>query len=364
MEIAKIWLEHYGYIILFLALFLELIALPTPGELLMSYAGLLAFEGHLNVYISILVAGFGSSIGITLSYFVGRKLGPPFFHKYGSKIHLGPEKLEKTSTWFKKYGNIMLIIGYFIPGVRHITGYFSGITKIAYRSFAVYAYLGAFLWATTFVGLGKVLGPKWNEYHPFMSKYLIYGALLAAVLFGFYYVYKVYKQQILEWAVTQLSKLMVTFHSFGRVKFLVAGTAAAFLGLFILMLGVIQDFLAFVLLGGELLEEGLRRLFHRAEPFPGTLYSFPSEQSLMVLTVYGFVTFLLIRHSHSALLRIMAPLMVIVISLLVGISRVYLGVQYSSDVWGGYIFGGVWLSLNIILLEIYRLKLTKPAFYR
>jgi membrane-associated phospholipid phosphatase len=52
--------------------------------------------------------------------------------------------------------------------------------------------------------------------------------------------------------------------------------------------------------------------------------------------------------------RIVAPVTVVVITLLVGISRVYFDLQYPSDVVAGYVFGGVWLSLNIVLLEIFR----------
>lgn len=150
---------------MFFGLMLELIALPVPGEVLMSNSGFLISQGRLEWIPSVLVAGLGSSIGITIAYFVGFRLGTPFFHKYGHRIHLGPDKLEKVSRWFAKYGNKMLIIGYFIPGVRHITGYFSGITRIPYRSFALFAYLGAFIWTFTFISLGKVLGPKWEEFH-------------------------------------------------------------------------------------------------------------------------------------------------------------------------------------------------------
>jgi membrane protein DedA with SNARE-associated domain len=110
--------------VLFFALMLELLALPLPGEVLMSYTGFLVFQGHLNWTISVLMAGFGSSVGMTIAYWIGYKLGTPFFDKYGHRFHMGPERIEKTSTWFNMYGNKLLVIAYFIPGVRHITGYF------------------------------------------------------------------------------------------------------------------------------------------------------------------------------------------------------------------------------------------------
>jgi membrane-associated phospholipid phosphatase len=39
---------------------------------------------------------------------------------------------------------------------------------------------------------------------------------------------------------------------------------------------------------------------------------------------------------------------------LISLNRIYLDIQYPSDVVAGFVFGGVWLSSNMILLEIYR----------
>lgn len=73
-------------------------------------------------------------------------------------------------------------------------------------------------------------------------------------------------------------------------------------------------------------------------------YTFPSEYTLMATAVYGFIAFLLIRHLKNPVGRVF-----------VGISRLYFKVEYPSDITAGYVFGGVWLSLNIVLLEINRL---------
>ena len=51
------YIDQFGYIVLFTALLLELIAIPLPGEVLMSYTGFLVFQGHLNWVVSILIAG-------------------------------------------------------------------------------------------------------------------------------------------------------------------------------------------------------------------------------------------------------------------------------------------------------------------
>jgi hypothetical protein len=38
-----------------------------------------------------------------------------------------------------------------------------------FRIFSIYAYTGALLWTGTFISLGKILGPKWEEYHPVIT---------------------------------------------------------------------------------------------------------------------------------------------------------------------------------------------------
>lgn len=152
-------IEKYSYLLVIAVNFLELVALPVSGELTMSYAGFLAFQGKMNYMFAILAATTGSISGITITYWIGKQFGSELVQKYGKYVHFGPEKYTKTAKWFEKHGNKLLIFAYFIPGVRHFTGYFSGISRLPFRIFIIYAYTGAFLWGLTFVTLGKILGP-------------------------------------------------------------------------------------------------------------------------------------------------------------------------------------------------------------
>ena len=128
------------------------------------------------------MAGIGSFTGMTISYWLGKKLGTPFFHKHGHRIHLGPEKSNRTSKWFNNYGNKLLLIDYFIPGVRHFTGYFSGITQIPFRTYNFYAYSGAFIWTGTFISLGKLLGPPWEQFETSIRKYFFVGSVIVIIV--------------------------------------------------------------------------------------------------------------------------------------------------------------------------------------
>ncbi|MCJ8013625.1 VTT domain-containing protein [Paenibacillus sp. KQZ6P-2] len=415
------WIDLHGYLVLFFVPMLELLFLPVSAEFVMGYGGFLVFQGKLNWLISILVAATGSAIGTTLAYWIGYKLGTPFFEKYGSRIHMGPERFNKVSKWFQRYGNKVITINYFITGVRHITGYFSGITRIPFRTYILYAYIGAFLWAATFVSFGKLLGPQWEQYQTQINKYVAVITVMIVVVFVLSFLYNMYKVNIIEFLKKSFKKGEEIFHSPRRVKILIVVTFAVFLSLFVFMLGLIQDFLAkefgdfdfvtsyiihamfdeswsslmndfaflaslqvlvpivvltllwiifkgkdqiletifmlIVVIGGEVWEEVLRRFFHRAGHVTSSgqvQYTFPSEQTFITLIVLGFCAFILVRHVKSTWIRYAVSLIVIVVCLLVGISLIFFEVQYPSDVAAGYVFGGVWLSLNVVLLEIFR----------
>ncbi|GIN93222.1 hypothetical protein J22TS1_42730 [Siminovitchia terrae] len=423
MQFFTTLIEHYGYVVLFLSLMLELIALPLPGEFLMGYAGVLVFQGRLSWIVSIVMAGVGSCLGMTVSYWIGYKLGHPFFHKYGERIHLGPDRLEKTGIWFNKYGNKLLVIAYFIPGVRHITGYFSGITHIPFRTYVIYAYSGAFIWAGTFISLGKILGPHWDQFHTSIKKYFFIGSVIVIILLVILYLLKNYKLKIKELIMVGLGKGSQRFHSLRRLKFLIASVAVMFLS-FVIFMGSLTEnylnnefkqfdttvltivplifdeqwmhwmklfsllasrnvlipiiistflwiitkgkdrrgeifFLLFVAVGGEIYEEALRRIFHHLQPVHPSLtkhimYPFPSEQTLTAFILFGFSAYLLVRHSKKAWLKTLTFIAFFIVLWLIGLSRVYLKLQYPSDIVAGYVFGGVWLSLNVLVMELFR----------
>lgn len=221
-------LSQYGYIILGSSLLLELVALPIPGEPLMMYCGFLVYSQRLNWGLSILVAASGAITGITISYFIGRILEIKFFEKYGKYVHLAPKRLDEIADWFEKYGKVLLVISFYIPGVRHLTGYFCGITRIKFKEYALYSYSGAVIWAALFISLGEIFGSKWEQYHKIMSQYfIIIGLVIAAAAVIIYGYYK-YKVKILGFFLNLFKKSVKTYHSLGRVKIAVVAIAVVF----------------------------------------------------------------------------------------------------------------------------------------
>ena len=99
----------------------------------------------------------------------------------------------------------------------------------------------------------------------------------------------------------------------------------------------------------------LKILFHRTRPdlfrvVQETGYSFPSGHALATMCFYGMVAFLIMRIIDSWRGRLIVMTLAVVLSILIGISRIYLGVHYPTDVIAGYAAGSMWLAFCISLL--------------
>ncbi|UUZ83603.1 DedA family protein [Paenibacillus sp. P26] len=192
------FIAHYGYIGIFGALVLGIIGLPVPDEILMTFSGYLVSKGRLHYIPTALVSVIGSFSGMSVSYFIGYQFGYPLLEKYGSKIHITKERLDRTQHWYKRFGKFALTIGYFIPGVRHLTAYSAGISKWSYRSFTLYAAPGAMLWAVSFLTLGTYIGEHWRIVTETIHRYLlILVGILMVVGLAVWYIRKAKTKKIM-----------------------------------------------------------------------------------------------------------------------------------------------------------------------
>jgi membrane protein DedA with SNARE-associated domain len=150
------WLMQYAGLVLFALLALGILALPVPEESLMVLTGVLISKESLDPITTLMAAYGGSICGISMSYLVGTTVGRYFLNRYSHHKWVS-RHLEKVRYWFDRFGKWALLIGYFIPGVRHFTGLLSGSMNMPFRQFALFAYVGAVLWVSLFVSLGYFL---------------------------------------------------------------------------------------------------------------------------------------------------------------------------------------------------------------
>ncbi|CAM4038662.1 DedA family protein [Bacillus albus] len=180
--------QQYGYYVVLVGLLLEYIALPFPGEPTLAYAGFLSHQGDLSLPILIVLSFIGTSLGMTFQYFVGNKLGMPFIQKYGKYVFLTQKKINLTKMWFDKYGYFLIFIAFFIPGVRHFTGYFAGIINLPFRRFAMTIYSGALFWVSFFLIGGYWLGENLDEIFQILGQHIwkiLFGIIIITLIIRF-----------------------------------------------------------------------------------------------------------------------------------------------------------------------------------
>lgn len=182
METINYWIQHYGYGGIYVLLMLGIVGVPVPDETLLALSGFLSFKGELSLFPAFLSGFLGSITGITISYFIGRGFGKVVLGKYGHYIHLTKERLDNARKWFDKIGRWALLFGYFIPGVRHVISLLAGSTKMKFPEFALYTYIGGFIWAATFISIGYFFGEKWQKIMEAVHHHIIISSIVLILI--------------------------------------------------------------------------------------------------------------------------------------------------------------------------------------
>ncbi|WP_433943094.1 phosphatase PAP2 family protein [Paenibacillus sp. SN-8-1] len=111
-------------------------------------------------------------------------------------------------------------------------------------------------------------------------------------------------------------------------------------------------FLAALAITSSLLNSVIKRIFKRDRPTLHRIaeangFSFPSGHAMATIALYGGLAFLLWKHAPALIGRILILTASIILILMIGISRIYLGVHYPSDVLAGYLLSGSLLAIFI-----------------
>ncbi len=167
---------HHGYMALYAVLTLGIVGLPLPDETVMLFFGSLTFFGPFSLYAAILAGFLGSLSGMMISYLIGRKAGRLFLQRCGRWVFLTPGRLDKAEAWFNKYGVWSVGFGCFIPGIRHVSCYLSGMSGVPLWKHTAFAGAGALLWCVVFLSAGHYIGATGHDWIAFAHRYADWAA--------------------------------------------------------------------------------------------------------------------------------------------------------------------------------------------
>ncbi|HBN07292.1 MAG TPA: DedA family protein [Cyanobacteria bacterium UBA8530] len=152
------WLEHWGYLAVFLGIMLENAGIPVPGETLIIAAAILAGQGVLNIQGVFLMAVAGAILGDNLGYWLGLKGGRALLLRHGRWLGITSEKLEEAELLFRPRSEWAVFFGRFVAILRIFAGPLAGIIRMPYPRFLLFNSAGAFCWVAVVAGLSFLLG--------------------------------------------------------------------------------------------------------------------------------------------------------------------------------------------------------------
>lgn len=142
----------------------------------------------------------------------------------------------------------------------------------------------------------------------------------------------------------------------GQSTVIVLGIAAALYLLFKKELLYLYT-LILIFAGAESSVYLIKILINRPRPIADIAYyiensaSFPSGHSMTAMAFFGFITYYIVRHVSGKNNRSIVIMLGSLLILLIGFSRLYLGVHFLSDVLGGFLIGGLWLIAGVTIRE-------------
>ncbi|HBH61117.1 MAG TPA: DedA family protein [Nitrospiraceae bacterium] len=181
-------IQTYGYWALMIGTFFE-------GETILVIGGFAAHRGYLSLPLVILAAFIGTLAGDQLYFFIGRKKGNAFLDKRPSwKPHM-----EKVRILLERY-QALLILGFrFLYGLRTVTPFVLGMSRVKTANFIMLNVVGALVWAALFGTGGYLFGAALEIFLEDIKRYerlTFLGMFLAGLAVWVLHLYQKYRGRL------------------------------------------------------------------------------------------------------------------------------------------------------------------------
>lgn len=184
---------EYGYFGMFLAMVLEAVIIVIPSEAVLATGGILASQKIFSFCGAFLVGLLGSVFCAVAIYGMGYFGGRPFINKYGKYFFMKEEDIEKSDSWFYKYGLFGALIGRNFPIIRTLISLPIGIMRLSFSRFLLYTTIGSIPWTFVFVYVGYSLGNNWVLLKNYVSRLKVPIQILLVLLILSYFYKKLKK---------------------------------------------------------------------------------------------------------------------------------------------------------------------------
>jgi Uncharacterized membrane-associated protein len=197
LELVVNWaiavLAKLGYAGIFLLMGLESACIPIPSEAILPFGGYLASSANandrLNLILVIIIGTLGGTFGSAMTYLIGAKGGRPLVEKYIEKLRLSKSHLELSDNYFNKYGEKIAFFSRLIPIIRTFISLPAGISKMNFKKFVFYTFIGSLIWSILLGYAGYIMGQNWTV----IRSWLHIGDYIVVAVIVLFIIYRVLK---------------------------------------------------------------------------------------------------------------------------------------------------------------------------
>ncbi len=164
IELLKPVFSHWGYLFVFVGVFLESLFLTSwaaPGTVILLLGGFYAAGGDLNPILVGLVAFGAATAGDLLGYYLGVKGGHRILHRYQGSKKVG-DNLNRSERYFRRYGGRTLLFGKWVAGIKAFIPIMAGVGSMPLGKFLGYTLAGNMLWTAGIFTAGYFFGENWQ----------------------------------------------------------------------------------------------------------------------------------------------------------------------------------------------------------
>jgi len=163
IDLLLLFSAKMGYLGIIFLMAIESSFIPFPSEVVVPPAAYLASQGQMNIFLVVISGIIGSLIGAIFNYFFAMSLGRKIVyslagHRYARILLIDENKIAKAEEYFLKYGNISTFIGRLVPAVRQLISIPAGFSRMNFKNFIFYTFLGSSAWTIILAVLGYTFG--------------------------------------------------------------------------------------------------------------------------------------------------------------------------------------------------------------
>jgi membrane protein DedA with SNARE-associated domain len=158
-------------LVLFFATLVEYVFPPFPGDLLVALGAWYAVQGVLSWPATFASVTAGALAGAWIDYRVGAALGRRIDRRLATRSALSAERLARFEASYRRWGDLLLLVNRFFPGIRAFLFLAAGASGIPLRKVLLYGGISAALWNALLLGAGALFARNVNELMSLFERY-------------------------------------------------------------------------------------------------------------------------------------------------------------------------------------------------